>query len=119
MWQSLTRFEDRHRLPIGVSVNFTSHAAKLLTQVGCRLHLCSVMVCADRNAALLLHGNEQAWHPCPGLSHSLAGQLRKEMLDHLQHRWHTTHGPSWCIPTLVMPTWRCATALSWQSKGRS
>lgn len=32
-FQGVTRFEDRHRLPLGVSVNFTSHAAKLLTQV--------------------------------------------------------------------------------------
>lgn len=31
--EGLTRFEDRHRLPLGISVNFTSFAAKLLTQV--------------------------------------------------------------------------------------
>jgi len=29
----LTRFEDRHRLPLGVSVNFNSFAAKMLAQV--------------------------------------------------------------------------------------
>jgi hypothetical protein len=32
--QGLTRFEDRRRLPLGISVNFNSMAAKLLTQVG-------------------------------------------------------------------------------------
>lgn len=32
--QGLTRFEDRKRLPLGISINFTSYAAKLLTQVG-------------------------------------------------------------------------------------
>jgi hypothetical protein len=31
--QGLTRFEDRRRLPLGISVNFNSMAAKLLTQV--------------------------------------------------------------------------------------
>ena len=30
----LTRFEDRRRYPHGISVNFTSFAAKLLAQVG-------------------------------------------------------------------------------------
>jgi hypothetical protein len=30
----LTRFEDRHRLPLGMTVNFTSYAAKILAQVG-------------------------------------------------------------------------------------
>eukprot|EP00775_Hariotina_reticulata_P013650 gene13650-13773_t len=29
----LTRFEDRHRLPLGVSVNFNSFAAKMLAQI--------------------------------------------------------------------------------------
>lgn len=32
--EGLTRFEDRHRLPLGISVNLNSYAAKLLTQVG-------------------------------------------------------------------------------------
>lgn len=32
--QGLTRFEDRQRLPLGISVNFNSLSAKLLTQVG-------------------------------------------------------------------------------------
>lgn len=32
--EGLTRFEDRRRLPLGISINFTSFAAKLLTQVG-------------------------------------------------------------------------------------
>lgn len=31
--QGLTRFEDRQRLPLGISVNFNSLSAKLLTQV--------------------------------------------------------------------------------------
>lgn len=31
--QGLTRFEDRRRLPLGISVNFNSMAAKLLSQV--------------------------------------------------------------------------------------
>eukprot|EP00878_Enallax_costatus_P037607 GHUV01042494.1.p1 GENE.GHUV01042494.1~~GHUV01042494.1.p1 ORF type:complete len:301 (+),score=77.35 GHUV01042494.1:33-935(+) len=31
--QGLTRFEDRRRLPLGISVNFNSNSAKLLTQV--------------------------------------------------------------------------------------
>jgi hypothetical protein len=31
--QGLTRFEDRRRLPLGISINFNSMAAKLLTQV--------------------------------------------------------------------------------------
>lgn len=31
--EGLTRFEDRHRLPFGVSVNLNSYAAKLLAQV--------------------------------------------------------------------------------------
>lgn len=31
--EGLTRFEDRHRLPLGISVNFSSFAAKMLTQV--------------------------------------------------------------------------------------
>jgi hypothetical protein len=35
-FQGLTRFEDRHSLPMGVSSNFTAYSAKLLTQV---LHL--------------------------------------------------------------------------------
>ena len=32
-FQGLTRFEDRHALPLGVSSNFTAYSAKLLTQV--------------------------------------------------------------------------------------
>ena len=32
----MTRFEDRHRLPLGMTVNFTSYAAKMLGQVGGR-----------------------------------------------------------------------------------
>lgn len=32
--QELTRFEDRRRLLLGISVNFNNMAAKLLTQVG-------------------------------------------------------------------------------------
>jgi len=32
--EGLTRFEDRSRLPLGISVNFTSFAAKMLTLVG-------------------------------------------------------------------------------------
>ncbi|KAK9908516.1 hypothetical protein WJX75_009020 [Coccomyxa subellipsoidea] len=32
-FQGLTRFEDRHSLPLGVSSNFTAYSAKLLTQV--------------------------------------------------------------------------------------
>ena len=31
--EGITRFEDRYRLPVGISVNMTSFAAKLLTQV--------------------------------------------------------------------------------------
>ncbi len=31
--EGMTRFEDRKRLPLGVSVNFTSFAAKILTAV--------------------------------------------------------------------------------------
>jgi hypothetical protein len=31
--EGLTRFEDRHRLPFGVSVNLNSFAAKVLAQV--------------------------------------------------------------------------------------
>lgn len=31
-FQGLTRFEDRHSLPLGVSSNFTAYSAKLLTQ---------------------------------------------------------------------------------------
>jgi hypothetical protein len=31
--QGLTRFEDRQRLPLGISVNFNSLSAKLLTRV--------------------------------------------------------------------------------------
>jgi hypothetical protein len=31
--EGLTRFEDRHRLPLGISVNLNSFAAKMLTQV--------------------------------------------------------------------------------------
>lgn len=34
----LTRFEDRRRYPHGISVNFTSFAAKLLAQVGTHTH---------------------------------------------------------------------------------
>ena len=30
--EGITRFEDRYRLPVGISVNMTSFAAKLLTQ---------------------------------------------------------------------------------------
>ena len=32
-FHGLTRFEDRHALPLGVSSNFTAYSAKLLTQV--------------------------------------------------------------------------------------
>lgn len=32
--EGLTRFEDRHKLPLGISVNFNSYSAKLLAQVG-------------------------------------------------------------------------------------
>jgi hypothetical protein len=32
--EGLTRFEDRHRLPLGISVNLNSFAAKMLAQVG-------------------------------------------------------------------------------------
>ena len=31
--EGVTRFEDRFRLPVGISVNMTSFSAKLLTQV--------------------------------------------------------------------------------------
>lgn len=31
--EGLTRFEDRHRLPLGISVNLNSFAAKMLAQV--------------------------------------------------------------------------------------
>jgi hypothetical protein len=31
-FQGLTRFEDRHALPLGVSTNHTAYSAKLLTQ---------------------------------------------------------------------------------------
>lgn len=37
-FQGLTRFEDRHSLPLGVSSNFTAYSAKLLTHV-CYSHL--------------------------------------------------------------------------------
>ena len=35
-FHGLTRFEDRHALPLGVSSNFTAYSAKLLTQVRAR-----------------------------------------------------------------------------------
>jgi hypothetical protein len=38
--EGLTRFEDRHRLPLGISVNLNSYAAKLLTQVWVRVWVC-------------------------------------------------------------------------------
>jgi hypothetical protein len=31
--EGLTRFEDRHRLPLGISVNLNSFSAKMLAQV--------------------------------------------------------------------------------------
>ncbi len=40
-FQGLTRFEDRHSLPLGVSSNFTAYSAKLLTQACC----CHRMLC--------------------------------------------------------------------------
>lgn len=60
--QGLTRFEDRRRLPLGISVNFNSMAAKLLTQV------CWVLeqslrgerkACSDADGRRL-HGNKRA-----------------------------------------------------------
>ncbi|KAL6749116.1 hypothetical protein V8C86DRAFT_3032280 [Haematococcus lacustris] len=32
-FEGMTRFEDRNRLPLGISINFSSYSAKLLTQV--------------------------------------------------------------------------------------
>ena len=32
-FEGVTRFEDRYKLPLGISVNFTSYAAKLLAEV--------------------------------------------------------------------------------------
>lgn len=40
--EGLTRFEDRQRLPLGISVNFTSFAAKLLTQAAYSPHVLAV-----------------------------------------------------------------------------
>ena len=40
--EGVSRFEDRFRLPVGISVNMTSFAAKLLTQV----LLCSPICCS-------------------------------------------------------------------------
>ncbi len=31
-FEGMTRFEDRFKQPLGISVNFTSYAARLLTQ---------------------------------------------------------------------------------------
>ncbi|GFH09909.1 uncharacterized protein HaLaN_05135 [Haematococcus lacustris] len=31
-FEGMTRFEDRNRLPLGISINFSSYSAKLLTQ---------------------------------------------------------------------------------------
>lgn len=37
--EGLTRFEDRHKLPLGISVNLNSFAAKMLAQVrACQVH---------------------------------------------------------------------------------
>jgi hypothetical protein len=44
--QGLTRFEDRRRLPLGISINFNSMAAKLLTQV-CFMHISAASVVAS------------------------------------------------------------------------
>lgn len=39
--EGMTRFEDRNRLPLGISINFNSFSAKLLSQVGIRDNLAS------------------------------------------------------------------------------
>lgn len=49
--EGLTRFEDRHRLPLGISVNLNSFAAKLLAQVQkCdSLHINSILQCCPEH----------------------------------------------------------------------
>lgn len=47
-----TRFEDRYRLPIGISVNMTSYSGKLLTAALYNPRL--IMVYAQARPALML-----------------------------------------------------------------
>jgi hypothetical protein len=56
--EGLTRFEDRHRLPFGVSVNLNSFAAKVLAQVRSVLGaLCRPLYnpCSSTLISILLH----------------------------------------------------------------
>ena len=53
-FEGMTRFEDRFKQPLGISVNFTSYAARLLTQAwtaldpdGLRNMLTSLSATAD------------------------------------------------------------------------
>ena len=43
-FEGMTRFEDRFKQPLGISVNFTSYAARLLTQARCLFVVCSILL---------------------------------------------------------------------------
>lgn len=55
--EGITRFEDRYRLPVGISVNMTSFSAKLLTQV---LHLLAVACAVLRHPPDSMQGSANA-----------------------------------------------------------
>ena len=65
----MTRFEDRFKQPLGISVNFTSYAARLLTQARAALPTpSSHKSCADHRQALSLMPRSRK----PGLAASVA-----------------------------------------------
>ena len=43
-FEGVTRFEDRYRLPVSISVNCTAYAAKLLAEVGAHGRSCELKV---------------------------------------------------------------------------
>jgi len=61
-FEGMTRFEDRFKQPLGISVNFTSYAARLLTQarnycLACRM---THVLTSQGNAADALHVRARA-----------------------------------------------------------
>ena len=95
-----TRFEDRYRLPIGISVNMTSYSGKLLTAALYNPRL--IMVYAQARPACKFLGfsrhDLRAWHHMPlasskqsGIAQSFEGDAT---LPSLEQSTETLAGPS-------------------------
>jgi hypothetical protein len=79
-----TRFEDRYRLPIGISVNMTSFSAKLLTST----------LYNPRNVLVFA---QVPPHPCLNQSKELSFQLALYAAHIADGHWHPTHCPSHAV----------------------